>query len=281
MQHFPRKTVFLLVCGLSVVLAACERPSASFDAGIACETPGYVVTDTFEGARRGECEVYKNGRVRLTITPEDDGKINNSPWFAFQIEPRVAGTAVIRLRYRNGDHRYPPKLSLDGAQWQQVDPEKIRKRWKGVEFEIELGAEPVLVAAQELLLPRDMEAWIAQVDSHGDVQRAELGKSRDGRAIYRLDINDDASEVIFFAGRQHPPEVTGAFAFQAFYEAILADTELAIAFRERFHTIAIPMLNPDGVVEGHWRHNMDGVDLNRDWGPFTQPETKLFNILIY
>jgi len=24
----------------------------------------------------------------------------------------------------------------------------------------------------------------------------------------------------------------------------------------------------------HWRHNVNGVDLNRDWGPFSQPETQ-------
>ena len=36
----------------------------------------------------------------------------------------------------------------------------------------------------------------------------------------------------------------------------------------------MPVLNPDGVVEGHWRDNADGKDLNRDWGTFTEPETR-------
>ena len=34
------------------------------------------------------------------------------------------------------------------------------------------------------------------------------------------------------------------------------------------------MPNPDGVDSGYWRHNSNGVDLNRDWIEFTQPETK-------
>jgi hypothetical protein len=33
------------------------------------------------------------------------------------------------------------------------------------------------------------------------------------------------------------------------------------------------MANPDGVYHGHWRHNRGGVDLNRDWEDFNQPET--------
>ncbi len=37
--------------------------------------------------------------------------------------------------------------------------------------------------------------------------------------------------------------------------------------------MVVPLVNPDGVAAGNWRHNMHGYDLNRDWGPFRQPET--------
>jgi len=33
------------------------------------------------------------------------------------------------------------------------------------------------------------------------------------------------------------------------------------------------LMNPDGVDNGYWRHNAGGIDLNRDWTFFNQPET--------
>ena len=72
--------------------------------------------------------------------------------------------------------------------------------------------------------------------------------------------------------RQHPPEITGFQAWQAFVERVFADDALASSFRQNFRVIVFPCVNPDGVDEGHWRHNLGGVDLNRDWAYYRQPE---------
>jgi len=100
-----------------------------------------------------------------------------------------------------------------------------------------------------------------------------LGRSVHGRPIH-VAKTDSRPEVILLLGRQHPPEVTGAFAMRPFVDTVLADTPIARQFRDRYLIIIIPLINPDGVALGHWRHNVNGVDLNRDWGPFTQPETQ-------
>ncbi|MBW3535097.1 MAG: peptidase M14, partial [Gemmatimonadetes bacterium] len=42
----------------------------------------------------------------------------------------------------------------------------------------------------------------------------------------------------------------------------------------RVQFLAVPLLNPDGVARGHWRANRGAKDLNRDWGEFSQPETR-------
>ena len=43
---------------------------------------------------------------------------------------------------------------------------------------------------------------------------------------------------------------------------------------ETHRVLIVSELNPDGVDGGFWRLNSGLVDLNRDWGPFSQPETR-------
>lgn len=59
-----------------------------------------------------------------------------------------------------------------------------------------------------------------------------------------------------------------------FLETLYGDSSLAKNFRENFNILSVPLMNPDGVDAGYWRHNFGGKDLNRDWGPFTEPETQ-------
>jgi len=220
--------------------------------------------------------------VRLDIRPESEPPINDSPWYAFRITPSQPTTAQVTLRYRGGHHRYVPKLSHDGLYWWPANEQHVAAKASGraATLTIELDDSAVYVAGQELITPPMYEQWTATVARKTDAALSILGESLKGQAIRMLSVNDAARDVLFIIGRQHPPEVSGAFAFFAFAETLFADTELAREFRGRFRIIAIPLLNPDGINGGNWRHNLGGADLNRDWGPFTQPETRLVRDLL-
>jgi murein tripeptide amidase MpaA len=75
-------------------------------------------------------------------------------------------------------------------------------------------------------------------------------------------------------GRQHPPETTGALALIGFVERLFETDALAKRFRDEVGILLYPLINPDGVDKGYWRHNVQGKDLNREWGLFSQPENR-------
>ncbi len=266
----------LLLAG-ALLLSSCATAVYVADAGQRCEANGYTITDDFVGARRGTCRVVGGDKVTLEILPEDDEVSNPSPWYAFRIDPNGADSASITLDYGTWKHRYVPKLSRDGVNWTPVDETfvEISGDEARATLELALDGDRLWVAAQELLVPAIYDVWNRKVAASTDAELAVLGESRYGLPIWWLDTNSDAQEVVMLIGRQHPPEVSGTFAFFAFFETLHADTELARTFRDRYRIISVPLLNPDGVAGGNWRHNLGEVDLNRDWGPFTQPETRL------
>ena len=265
-----------------LLLGACATPIASYKSGEPCEAATFTVVDSFAAARRGRCRVLSDNHVELSIRPEDDGYINPSPWFAFKIVAPADATAIVSLQYFGGRHRYVPKVSTDGLNWQPVDASRVEVSRKGTRatFEVPLDEEITWIAAQELVTPTIYNAWNARTAKRTDAELRLLGYSRGEQAIHYLVSNPDAQDVLLLVGRQHPPEVSGSFAMFSFVETLLADTELAARFRERFQIIAVPLMNPDGVVGGNWRHNLGGTDLNRDWGIFEQPETLLVGGLL-
>ena len=273
LQPFRVLTVF----AVATLVASCAINAPTFPAGEVCETPAFSVVDGFSGARRGKCTVLADNHVRLDIRPESAGEINNSPWYAFKLSSNSPMSAKISLRYHGGYHRYWPKVSKDGLNWTPLDAEYVAVSGNGRRADIDVARtpEPVWLAAQELITPVMYDLWNRNTANETDIPFTVLGSSTADLPIHAFDSNATSDEVLFLVGRQHPPEVSGAVAFFAFTETIFGDSDTAQEFRARFRVIAIPLLNPDGVVGGNWRHNLGSVDLNRDWGLFTQPETQL------
>lgn len=271
-----------VILTVALALGACATPMVSYVAGEPCAAESFTVMDNFGGARRGRCSVLSDNHVQLSIRPEDDGYINPSPWFAFRIVASTDTTALVSLQYVGGRHRYVPKISSDGLSWLPVDEDMVSVSSDGelATIELPLQSGTTWIAAQELLTPALYDVWTNRTVERSGAELRLLGHSLGQQPIHSLVSNPSARDVLLLVGRQHPPEVSGAFAMFSFVETLLGDTELAKRFRERFQIIAIPLMNPDGVLGGNWRHNLGGTDLNRDWGTFEQPETRLVGKLL-
>lgn len=238
---------------------------------------GVMFTNAFPGGRLNALTWEDDSSFTARITPEN-APINNSAWYAFKVWAEQTRTVDLRLTYEDGDHRYVPKLSHDGEAWWPIDSTAyVHDTTNGTaQLRLAVGPDTLWVAAQELVTSEDFAAWTDALAEAPDVSKRTIGTSRLGRPIHMLEITSapSATNHVLVISRQHPPEVTGSLAVMPFLETVASDTPLARAFRAHFKVWAVPLVNPDGVDEGHWRHNAGGVDLNRDWLHFNQVEPR-------
>ena len=68
-----------------------------------------------------------------------------------------------------------------------------------------------------------------------------------------------------FSARQHPGESNGSWMMKGAIDFLLSEAPEAVVLREKFVFKIIPMLNPDGVINGNYRCSLAGADLNRRW----------------
>ena len=230
----------------------------------------------FEGGQLGQCTPEGNRRFALVLHPEDAPPINPSPWYAFRVSGVEGAPVTLDMRVEGGKVRYWPKLSRDGENWRRAPDSAVQilGDQERMVLELNLPGPELWVAGQELLTDEWFSAQDRVMDTRPFATTRLAGLSAEGRPI-RVTETEPRDEFILIVGRQHPPEVTGSLNLFPFLATVLGDSALARQFRERYRLVIYPFLNPDGVAHGHWRHNTGGVDLNRDWGPFTQPETRL------
>ena len=271
-----RKALKLRVSSIPLVLFLTFASCATLLAAKPfCEGSGFLLDGNFEGGAFYACSVLGDRSVEVTIRPEDEPPINRSPWYSFRVSPKGDGPVSVTVAFEDGPARYWPKLSVDGEHWELADQSSftVSEDRKTLTIQVETAAPSIWISAHELLTGAWYEEWINSLAELNYVETELIGASAQGRPIHAA-RTAAKPEVVLLLGRQHPPEISGAVAMRSFVDTVFSDTGLARRFRERYSVIVIPLINPDGVALGHWRHNTGGKDLNRDWGPFTQPETQ-------
>ena len=244
------------------------------------EKIGVTITNNFDAARLNNVKQINDTLIEVAIYPEN-APINNSAHFAFKIWSKNPKTTYVQFKYpQKYSHRYIPKLKRKNTDWQPISPENIfEKDSSNYTIKLALNSEPLTVSAQEIITSTDTKNWYSKIISENEnlVHYKTIGKSVLGRPLPMLDLyvgDPKGKDIIVLLSRQHPPEVTGFMAFQSFLETILKDSELSKTMLSKYRILVFPIVNPDGVDLGHWRHNANGIDLNRDWGYYRQPEVK-------
>lgn len=239
---------------------------------------GVFADNEFDGARLNNFAKVNDNLFRAVISPENY-PINASSYYSFRIWADSIMDIELELFYTKHEHRYIPKISYDGKHWIALTESEFDtiKAPNIATLKLRIGPEKLYVSAQELHTSKDVKEWVMSLNAHSAVHGDVIGKSKLGRSIPFLDIYESTpknKDAIIVFGRQHPPEVTGHYAMESFVEEILSDSRLSRDFRQSHRILVYPLLNPDGVDEGHWRHNAGGIDLNRDWSDYNQEEPR-------
>ena len=252
------------------------RSGAESSTRFVSEDHSVCIRNDFDGGCLDQCVEIGTDQFDLMIKPERQ-PINDSAWYAFQISATKPKTVQLRLHYVGGTHRYRPLTSYDKKTWRPLGERfiKVHPRKTEAVITLAIGPRPLWVSAQELITSDVVSEWSESLAKKRFVTVSEIGRSVQGRPIHKLEITEsDSPSYIFIMARQHPPEVSGAIGMMRFVEAIASESKIAKRFRKSFCAVVIPSSNPDGVAGGLWRCNANGFDLNRDWGTFSQPETR-------
>uniref|UniRef100_A0A183C1J9 Peptidase_M14 domain-containing protein n=1 Tax=Globodera pallida TaxID=36090 RepID=A0A183C1J9_GLOPA len=76
-------------------------------------------------------------------------------------------------------------------------------------------------------------------------------------------LNVRSREFVLITARVHPGEANSSWIMQGVFNFLLSPHPLAVRARELFIFKLVPMLNPDGVINGSQRCSLSGRDLNR------------------
>ena len=79
------------------------------------------------------------------------------------------------------------------------------------------------------------------------------------------------------SGRVHPGESNASWMMKGFIDYLTGPSLDAKILRDNFVFKVVPMLNPDGVINGNYRCSLAGCDLNRQW----QDPSKKLNPTIF
>ena len=208
------------------------------------------VSNEFTGSRLNDCYQEDDSTFVVLIEPENS-PINNSAWYAFKVWSNIERKINLKIVYKNGSQRYVPKLSYNSDAWTPIDSNFYSNDTAtGVgHLKLKVNSDTLWVSGQELLLSQYYEQWIDKLSQRPFVKKSVIGQSVNGNTINKLEIAEgiDNSDLVYIIGRQHPPEVTGAFGLISFVEKLADNSELSKNFRKKFRVVVIPLVNPDGI----------------------------------
>jgi hypothetical protein len=244
-----------------------------------CNTSAVQIDFDFPGAGNLTCEIINSKYIKFFINPETDDSINPSPWFAIR-KSKHSEDIKLEFDYKNYQHRYDPKISNDKKIWKKINQTNILKDENGKIIIINFSPsnKKEYISSQELITEDWYNDWFNYLGGLEKVKSELIGLSVLKKPITMFFVEENTNNpYILILKKQHPPKITNTITIKNFVNKLISKNDLSESFLDNYNIIFVPLMNPDGVENGYWRYNENKKDLNRDWGIFSQPETKSVN----
>ncbi|XP_069685822.1 cytosolic carboxypeptidase 1-like isoform X2 [Periplaneta americana] len=129
--------------------------------------------------------------------------------------------------------------------------------------------------------------WSHSVDAAAIFFRAEsicLSLNKNETPLITLtaaesEMNSIATrDVVFLTARVHPGESNSSWVMHGTISYLLGNSDAAIRLRNKYVFKIVPMLNPEGVINGCHRCGLSNEDLNRRW---SRPDPNLHPVIYH
>lgn len=126
------------------------------------------------------------------------------------------------------------------------------------------------------LLKAHLNLWLNACNrSTTFLEHQELCETMAGNPVPLLTVTAQPLKLsrphVLLTARVHPGETNSSWIMKGIIDFLLSDKPVAQRLRETFVFKLVPMLNPDGVINGCHRCSLVGQDLNRQWS-FPDPD---------
>jgi hypothetical protein len=237
----------------------------------------------FESGSIGKIDKLGDNEFRLHVIGQQDsrGRNRQATWYYFRMENVRGRTLTLHFTDFKGEYNdqparapvsgtYRPFFSDDNVHWEQF---------------AELAWDADKDEATVTLRPRGDTVWLAhvppyprtrllklleEIDRSPDARVEVIGKSALGNDLHLVTVTDtarpdDAKKILWIIARQHPWETGTSFTVEGALRFIVSEDPAARKLRDENIFKFVPMMNPDGVMRGDSRFNVNGYDTNRQW----------------
>ena len=237
----------------------------------------------FESGSLGKIEKLGDNEFRLHLEGQQDsrGRNRQATWFYFRMDDVAGRELTLHLTSFKGEYNDRPARSPTGDWFRPVVSED-NEHWTHLpEASWDEPSDVLTVRVR----PKGNTLWVAHIPPYprtralnlvSDVDRLPharvevIGQSVQGRELHLVTVTnfdrpDAGKKVIWMQARQHAWETGTSFVLEGALRFVASDDPAAQRLRDENVFKFVPMINPDSVVLGKVRFNINGFDPNRQW----------------